>query len=262
MTLPEALIFDVDGTLADTERDGHLPAFNRAFKDAGLDWHWEISEYGQLLEVSGGRERILSYIKNNNIKIKNIDNYDDFASDLHMAKNRHYSAALAAGKIRLRPGIWRLISEARQSGIRLAIATTSLRENVEDLLRTTLEQGTADLFEVLATANEVADKKPSPAVYDYVLDRLELTAADCLVFEDSQQGLWASRTLGLATIITVNEFTRHQDFTGALLVVDHLGDDEQAMRVLGGQARDIVDNHRKMIDLAVINEIFGTQGDG
>ncbi len=215
-----ALIFDVDGTLADTERDGHRVAFNRAFAEAGWPWHWDVARYGELLAVAGGRERILHFIASDATEIP-LRGRERLARDLHARKGRHYRRLVDSGRIRLRPGTARLLQEARAAALRLAIATTTSRANVEALLARTPSLS-AGAFQVIATGEDARQKKPHPEVYQYVLDRLGLDPQECLAFEDSALGLRAARTAGVPTVVTVNEYTRAQDFPGALVVLDNL----------------------------------------
>jgi phosphoglycolate phosphatase-like HAD superfamily hydrolase len=160
-TTLQALLFDVDGTLADTERDGHRPAFNQAFADAGLDWHWDAALYGKLLAVTGGKERMKYYIDRFRPDYRKPDNFDELVAGLHQAKTRHYSALAATGGIPMRPGVRRLLAEARAAGLRLAIATTTTPENVTVLLEHSLGPGTQDWFEVIAAGDIVPAKKPA-----------------------------------------------------------------------------------------------------
>jgi len=223
MTL-HALLFDVDGTLADTERDGHRPAFNQAFRDAGLDWHWDIALYGKLLAVTGGKERMKHYIDHYRPDYRKPDNFDEMVAELHKAKTRHYAALAARGGIPMRPGVKRLLAESRAAGLRLAIATTTTPENVTVLLEHSLGRGTHDWFEVIAAGDIVPAKKPAPDIYHYALEKLGLAASDCLAFEDSENGLRASLGAGLKTLVTVNDYTLDHDFTGAAVVLSDLGD--------------------------------------
>ena len=237
MTL-NALLFDVDGTLADTERDGHRPAFNQAFADAGLDWHWYVALYGKLLAVTGGKERMKYYIEHFRPDYSKPNNFDELVADLHRAKTRHYSALAARGGIPMRPGVKRLLIEARAAGLRLAIATTTTPENVTVLLEHSLGPGTHEWFEVIAAGDIVPAKKPAPDIYHYALEKMSLDPAECLTFEDSENGLRASLGAGLKTLITVNDYTLDHDFSGAAVVLSDLGEPGAPNRRLAGAALD------------------------
>ncbi|ABW28324.1 HAD family hydrolase [Acaryochloris marina] len=232
----QALIFDVDGTLADTERDGHRVAFNQAFTEAGLGWHWSMEQYGQLLKVAGGKERIRHYIQQYCAEWQPPQDLQGFIADLHAAKNQHYQALLSQSTIPLRPGVERLLRDARAEGIRLAIATTSDLPNVITLLEQTLGKDSLSWFETIAAGDMVSAKKPAPDIYNYALNQLALEPADCLVFEDSQVGCQAACASGCRPIITVNDYTQNQDFAGALLVINHLGNPDQPFTPLAGDS--------------------------
>ena len=232
----QALLFDVDGTLANTEADGHRVAFNRAFEEYGLDWRWDVATYGKLLAVTGGKERMKHYARdflhNRNLP----DNLDALIPELHQAKTRHYTELLATGAIPLRTGVARLLDEARQRGLRLAIATTTTPANVTALLSHTLGEEAIGWFEVIAAGDIVPAKKPAPDIYHYAMQAMQLTPEQCIAFEDSENGIRSSQAAGLKTIVTVNDYTAGHDFSGAALVLDHMGEPDQPFTVLAGEA--------------------------
>ncbi len=237
----KALIFDVDGTLAETERDGHRPAFNQAFADAGLDWHWSVERYGELLEVSGGKERMSAFVQQSQpdfVLPGEFADLSEFIKSLHAAKTRYYEQAAAAGKIPLRPGVERLLGEARAQGVRLAIATTTTPANVKALLENTLGAESLDWFEVIAAGDMVPEKKPAPDIFEYALAHLKLPPENCLAFEDTNNGLLSAVQTGLKTVVTVNDYTWQQDFSKAALVISDLGELGTPFKVISGQVGD------------------------
>ncbi|MDH4216387.1 MAG: HAD-IA family hydrolase [Gallionella sp.] len=219
----KAIIFDVDGTLADTE-DGHRQSFNRAFAENGLDWNWDAELYDKLLKVTGGKERIKYFVESFLTGFAKPENFDDFVKHLHQVKTAHYTAMLREGLIPLRPGIRQLIHDARAAGITLAIATTTSPENVATLLEVGLEKNWSDYFAANGCGDIVPHKKPAPDIYFWVLEKLRLSAADCIALEDSENGLRASLAAGIKTFIISNRYTRNQDFSGAAAVFADLSD--------------------------------------
>ncbi|MEL7522191.1 MAG: HAD family hydrolase [Cyanobacteria bacterium J06649_5] len=237
----KALIFDVDGTLAETERDGHRPAFNQAFADAGLDWNWSEERYGDLLEVSGGKERIRAYVqqsKPNFVLPSEFADLTAFIKSLHATKTGYYKQYAAEGRIPLRPGVERLLNEAREQGVRLAIATTTTPANVQALLENTLGADSLNWFEVIAAGDMVPKKKPAPDIFEYALAHLKLPPENCLGFEDTNNGLLSATQTGLKTVVTVNDYTRQQDFTKATLVISDFGEPNTPFQVISGNAQD------------------------
>jgi len=247
----EVLIFDVDGTLADTERDGHRIAFNQAFATAGLDWEWDVALYGKLLAVTGGKERIRYYVEHFRPDYRPPSDFDDLIASLHAAKTEHYTCLLRRGEIRPRPGVVRLLREAHAEGMRLAIATTTTPANVGALLRHALGDEAESWFEVIGAGDVVPAKKPAPDIYYYVLERLKLGPGPCMAFEDSANGLHAARAAGLKTVIAVNDYTQHQDFAGASIVLNHFGEPEWPFTVLSNTPV----NGASFLDLALVRRL-------
>ncbi len=236
MSSLQALIFDVDGTLADTERDGHRPAFNKAFAEAGLPWNWSVALYAKLLAVTGGKERIRYFMEHFLEGFEAPADLDGFIAGLHQSKTRFYLQMLQEGLIPLRPGVARLLDEAREAGLRLAIATTTTPENVTQLLAATLGTEAIGWFEVIAAGDIVPEKKPAADIFVHALAQMNLSPAECLAFEDSENGLRSSLGADLPTLVTTNAYTQDQDFEGALLVVDTLGEPDAPFTVLSGDA--------------------------
>lgn len=230
----QAVVFDVDGTLAETERHGHRVAYNRAFDELGADWEWSESLYGDLLHVEGGPERLAHYLYEHRPDFTPDQGHDEFIGAAHERKNLHYHALLDAGRVPIRPGIRRLIGEVRNAGLRLAIASSSLRANVHALLARALDPAAENWFEVIVTGDDVACKKPDPEIYRRVLERLDLPPAACMAIEDSENGCEAAVTAGLPTIVTTSSYTGSHAFDGALLVADSLGEPDAPWRVRSG----------------------------
>lgn len=207
MTL-RAIIFDVDGTLAETE-ELHRRAFNDCFAAQGLGWHWDQHRYRELLRITGGKERIARDLAD-----RGIDAAAHDIPALHRAKTVRYTALMAGGQIALRPGIAELIASAKAAGLRLAIATTTSRPNIDALIRATMGHEAAELFDVIAAGDEVAAKKPAPDVYLLALRRLGMPASGAVALEDSLNGLLSARAAGLRCVVSPATYTRGDAFPG------------------------------------------------
>jgi HAD superfamily hydrolase (TIGR01509 family) len=219
----QALIFDVDGTLADTET-AHLQAFNAAFAEVGLDWFWDEALYTRLLKVAGGKERLRHYWHVADLEEADGMRVNDVIDEVHAIKTRHYAARVRDGGLPLRPGIARLIAEAQAAALPVAIATTTTPANLDALLDAPFGPAWRHRFAAICDAGTTHVKKPSPDVYLEVLRRLGLKGSDCLAFEDSANGLRAARAAGVPTVVTPTAFTSQDDFDGALAVLPHLGE--------------------------------------
>jgi len=219
-----ALIFDVDGTLADTE-SAHLAAFNHAFAEFGLEWHWDEALYTELLNISGGKERIVHYWRTMQPQLREVDGMamQDTVNRLHELKTAAYEGAVNSGAVSLRPGVLALMEEALAQDVRLAIATTTSPVNIAALLRQAMGPAWRHNFAAIGDASTAPIKKPHPQVYLQMLAALRLEPAACLAFEDSSNGLRAATAAGLPTIITPTRYTADHDFGAALRVLPDLG---------------------------------------
>ena len=224
----EALVFDVDGTLADTE-EVHRCAFNLAFEELGLDWRWERAEYRRLLAVTGGKERLGAYIDGLPLSAAEKKRLHERVPALHAAKTRHYTDIALQGGLALRPGVARLLDEAIGAGLRLAIASTTTAVNIDALLHATLGPGGLSMFDVIACGDQVRAKKPAPDIYRLALDTMGVAPERAIAVEDSANGLRSALAAGLWTLVTPTFWTEGGDFSGAGLVLPSLGDREQPL---------------------------------
>ncbi len=225
----KCVLWDVDGTLADTERDGHRVAFNMAFEEAGMDRRWDVATYGELLKVTGGKERMQFDIERGGMPEIPFEKI----AELHARKTDHYQSLIADGLIPLRPGVRRLLEEAHDAGVIVGVATTTTPAALDALIEHSLGREWFDRFAVLAAGDIVPAKKPAPDIYTYAMEKLGVAPENTLALEDSGNGWLAARDAGLKCVVTVNDYTAKQDFEGADLVVSEFGEaDRDAVEVL------------------------------
>jgi beta-phosphoglucomutase-like phosphatase (HAD superfamily) len=232
----KALIFDVDGTLADTE-EAHRCAFNEAFLQLGVPWNWSRPKYAHLLLTAGGKERLAAYIDSLDLAEAGRLELMGRIEAIHRVKTLNYTRMVLAGEVALRDGVARLIDDAVRSRVRLCIATTTTFANVEALLCTGLGPKALDRFAVIGSAGNAARKKPAADIYEYVLRQLGASPRECVAIEDSANGLRAAKAAGLYTIVTPGYWTRSEDFSDADLVLPSLG---SALRPLMPRAAALV----------------------
>ncbi len=250
-----ALIFDVDGTMADTEA-AHCDAFNAAFSEVGLDWYWDERLYTRLLHVAGGKERIRHYWRCVEPEEEAGAVVAETIDAIHAIKTRYYIERVRGGGLPLRPGVRRLIEEASGAGMALAIATTTTPDNLDALLCPALGSGWRNRFSAVCDASSAPVKKPAPDVYYAALETLGLPSSECLALEDSENGLRAARAAGIPTLITTTAYTARQRFDGALGVLPHLGDPDMPVR------HGIAEVRQGWIDLDVLRRLSAGQHDG
>jgi len=239
MTL-RAILFDVDGTLADTEALGHRPAYNRAFRELGLQFRWGPRLYRKLLKQPGGRERLKHFFLEYHPPLGEHQaeadaNMDAWVSRVHELKSRHFRRYMRHGRVPLRAGIARIMREAREAGLQLAIVTNASRKTLLPVLRYSMGPELAAEVAVIASGEEVRSKKPAPDVYRLAMQRLGVAPDQCIALEDSEMGLEAAAAAGVAAVVTVNADTLAQDFSEAALVVSSLGEPGAPTRVIRGQ---------------------------
>ncbi len=220
----KALIFDCDGVLVDTEKDGHRVAFNRTFKKMGYSIEWDVDLYGELLAISGGKERMKHYFSQEGWP-EGVSDRDNLILDLHKMKTDTFMQIIESGELTLRPGVARLVDEAMADGnILLAICSTSNERSVNLIAEKLLGPGRKAKFSAILAGDIVSKKKPDPEIYNLAVERLGVEPEECVVVEDTRNGLLAAKAAGMKCIITTNGYTEEEDFSEADLVVPELGD--------------------------------------
>ena len=234
-----ALIFDCDGVLADTERDGHRPAFNQTFAEAGVDVRWSVEEYGRKLKIGGGKERMASLFTDDFVSRNDLpadpEGQKEVLAGWHKRKTELYKEAVRAGQLPGRPGIARIVNEALDAGWQLAVASTSAEESVRAVLEHVVGQEVAAHFAVFA-GDVVPAKKPDPAIYVLAIEQLGVAPDEAIVVEDSRNGLLAAVGAGLRCVVTVSSYTADEDMSEALLVVTSLGDPGEPAHVIANRS--------------------------
>jgi HAD superfamily hydrolase (TIGR01509 family) len=255
--MKRALIFDCDGVLADTERDGHLVAFNRMWREQGVDWQWTVEQYAIKLKIGGGKERIASLAKDADFRaayaVPETDAaWLDVVAGWHKRKSAIFQDLVMSGAIPARPGVKRLAQEAYSRRWLLAVCSTSAAPSVQAVLDSVMGKELAAQFAGVFAGDIVKAKKPAPDIYNYAADSLGLSHTDCVVVEDSRNGLQAATAAGMKCLVTTNALTEREDFSEAALVVDSLGDPGVPARVVANRSAARPDRMITVADLEAI----------
>jgi HAD superfamily hydrolase (TIGR01509 family) len=247
----KAILFDVDGTLAETERYGHRVATNLGFKACGLDWHWSEELYGELLKVTGSFERITHYVKTYDPEWKHAgQDLNELITRIVQQKNINFKKIVETGQIPLRTGVERLLREIHESDLRMAIVTTTSPQNVVALLKNNIGGDVLDWFDVIAAGDIVPKKKPAPDIYNHALEKLKLSPRECLAVEDSENGVKSAVAAGVPVLVTVADYSDGHDLDDAILIVDSLGDEQHTPSVIKGSLHG-----RRYIDVDLMKQV-------
>jgi HAD superfamily hydrolase (TIGR01509 family) len=232
----QAILFDCDGVLAETERDGHRVAYNKAFENKGLDIHWSAQEYADLVRVSGGKERMRYFFEKNRARYPLPVFGDSLILELYLSKTEIFKEMLRSGKLPCRKGVERIIEEAREEGVQLFVCSTSHRESVETLIISNMGEKYAGYFTDLLCGDIVPNKKPAPDVYLLAKEKHKLDAKNCVVIEDSRNGLLAAKGAGMRCLVTLSHYTQDEDFDEADAILSTLGDAQTSDILIRGPA--------------------------
>lgn len=231
----KAIFFDMDGTIVDTEKDGHRVAFNEAFSQYGIKAEWNIAKYQQLLKIAGGKERMKFYFQEDGKKyLPNGKSLDDIVQQLHLLKTEIFISLIENGKLPLRPGIKRIMKEANEKGILIGICTTSNEKAVKAIVNSLLKEVKIDL---ILAGDIVTKKKPDPEIYLLALQKTGLSGNEALVIEDSENGVIAGKEAGLKVLVTINEYTKNENLIRADAIVSSLGNENEKSQILAGSLK-------------------------
>lgn len=261
--MKKVLLFDCDGVLADTERDGHRVAFNRMWAEFGVPWQWSVEEYGRKLKIGGGKERMASLFQEQDfLKVFNPPKTEaerqEIVKKWHQRKTEIYKGIIASGRIRVRSGVKRLSEGAHAQGLVLGVCSTSAREAVESVLARAVGKENVWKFSLVLAGDVVKAKKPAPDIYLMAARELQVSPPECLVVEDSRNGLLSAVAAGMKCVVTINDYTREEDFSEAAIVLTCLGDPGgERCVVLGNRSRAQVGEY---LTVAALEQVFSWSG--
>jgi len=241
--MTRALLFDCDGVLADTERDGHMASFNRMWQEQGINWQWNLAQYAEKVKIGGGKERMFSMGRDADFRaVYPVPDSDEawwqIVTGWHKRKSEIYKEMVASGAMPGRPGVKRLAEAALAQGWTLAVCSTSALPSVQAVLQHVVGEETAAKFAGVFAGDVVKAKKPAPDIYNLAAEKLNLNPANCVVIEDSRNGMLAAIAAGMKCVVTYNDFTQNENFDEAAIVLSCLGDP-------GGEPAIVVKNRTK-----------------
>ena len=247
-----AVFFDVDGTIAETE-NFHRKAFNEAFKEFNLDWFWDEPIYKELINIGGGKERIMYHIKRAWPEMLTYKNLSKYIDSIHKTKNEIYEDFLTESKIEVRPGIKRLIKELREQSIKIGLVSSTSEINLLNLFEKGLKIDYRKIFDIIAHGDSTPNKKPSPEIYEWALEKLRLPAQACVAIEDSPRGLDAATKANITTIVTPSILTLNEEFKDAKLVISDLGEPDKNFELIKGNSFGL-----KFVSVELLSKIIGS----
>jgi len=252
----KAVLFDQDGVIIDTERDGHRVAFNKTFKDFGYDFEWDAAYYHKLLQVAGGKERMKHHLKTKGFGVEiKTEEIDDLIKNMHKHKTAAFVELIETGKLPLRPGVKRLMKEVNDAGLILGICTTSNEKAANAVVSGMLK----DIkFDFVLAGDVVNNKKPDPEIYNLALEKSGFKPEECLVIEDSRNGVLAARAAKMNIVATTNLYTEKEDLSAADIIVSCLGDDGGEKGVLKKSSKDF--NYNGVLHLDLLMDYFKDKG--
>ncbi len=231
--LLSAVLFDVDGTIAETE-DLHRKSFNESFKEFNLDWFWDEAIYKELINVGDGSERIEYYIKRAWPEMMEYKNLTKYINSIHKVKNEIFEDHILESEISPRPGVARLINELKENNIRMAIVSSNSEANLLTLFKKGLNIDPNSTFDLIAHGECTKNKRPSPEIYEWILEKLRLPSQSCIAIEDSLRGLESAKNANIKVLVTPSTFTLDEDFSNAQLVVSNLGEKDFPFKTIKG----------------------------
>ncbi len=248
--LLSAVLFDVDGTISETE-DFHRKSFNEAFKEFNLDWFWDEAIYTELINIGDGKERIEYYIKRAWPEMLEYKNLTKYINSIHKVKNEIFKDFVLDSDIKFRPGVLRLINELKEKNVRIAIVSSTTQEDLFTLFKKGLNMDPNSTFDLIAHGGCTENKRPSPEIYEWILEKMRIAPQSCVAIEDSLRGLRSAVNANINVLVTPSIYTKKEDFKEANIVVSSLGEYDEPFKVIQGKVHG-----NKLVNIDLLNKII------